>query len=134
MMTIFVNKSRDLKLRVWPTFKYMTVTNTKKVIKKFIRLGKFFLKKALLRINIMSFFVDKSCIRNTNAPSDSAPVEHTYRYTFIKKEITCYWCLSILYFYLLATWYFYKLLFLLEYQNIKNVKKKKLSTNIEHAL
>lgn len=64
----------------------MTVTNTKMVAKRFIRLGKFCLKKALLRTNILSFSVDKSCIRKTTAPSYSAPVEYAYRYTDIKRK------------------------------------------------
>lgn len=51
------------------------MANTKKVAMTFTILGKFCLKKALFRTNMLSFVDEKSCNKETNAPSNSGPVE-----------------------------------------------------------
>lgn len=65
-------------------------------------LGKSCLKKALLRLNTSSFFLDKHCKRNMNAAADSAPVKNTSRYTFLKCKLFIEVVSNFFYFYLLA--------------------------------
>lgn len=65
-------------------------------------LGKFCLKKALLRLNTSSLFLDKHCKRNMNAAADSAPVGNTSRYTFLQCKLFIKIVSNFFYFYLLA--------------------------------